>query len=111
MVKGRKMNNANNVVLKGEQRDPKNRKSHLMHINIQSVRGKIDELLFHVNSLKQQIDILCLSEHWLSHENSCVLNKLTPFKPISVFGRSNKIRGGVCIAARDGVAAARRQDI
>lgn len=63
-------------------------------MNIQSVFNKLDELDLLIND--HDIDILCLSEHWLKERSLkyCNINNLVL---ANAFCRVNSIRGGVII--------------
>lgn len=66
----------------------------IMHINIQSIRNKINQLAVQLNTMKN-IDILCVTEHWLSTPEICHMN-LDGFSVISHHSRPGGY-GGVAI--------------
>lgn len=68
----------------------------MLHLNVQSITNKVDELNLLLDS--NQIDILCLSEHWLPF-NKLEKIKLKNYNLISSFCRKDKERGGVAIFA------------
>lgn len=82
-----------------------------MHINIRSIVNKIDELLSYLHVLEDKIDILCVTEHWLSENNSCILNRLEGFNVASFYGRSETARGGAFVAVRSHLSFRVRPDI
>ena len=61
----------------------------LFHLNIQSVNSKIEELEIFLE--QENIDILCLTEHWLKNE----LNNIGPnYVCIASFSRTKYENGG-----------------
>lgn len=70
----------------------------VMHFNIQGLGNKLDSLSITLD--EEQVDILCVSEHWLRKEELNMAN-IDNFKLITYYARKNMDRGGVCIFARD----------
>ena len=68
-----------------------------MHINIQSITNKLDALEQLCNA--HQVDIVCLSEHWLHKENHTLYN-LQGYNWISKYVRRTGIHGGAGILCR-----------
>ena len=79
-----------------------------MHINIQSITNKSQalQILVKVND----IDIICLSEHWLTRSNENLYN-LDDYKWVSKYIRRNHIHGGVGILCRHEVIAMPNNEI
>lgn len=68
----------------------------LLHLNIRSLGNKIDALDIELASLNDTIDILCITEHWLSkeHQEMLVVNN---FKSAAMYCRQVKKGGGAGI--------------
>lgn len=67
----------------------------VLHVNVQSLLNKIDEL--HLALDDNSFDILCVSEHWLNYENLKMIN-LPNYCLVSSFCREGRNRhGGVAI--------------
>ena len=82
-------------------------KLSILHINVQSLRNKIPELMLE----SEGYDILALSETWL-HGGILDNNlQLPDFQPILRKDRPNDPWGGVAIYARNNIAVNRRQDL
>lgn len=69
----------------------------VFHINIRSLRNKIDQLSLFLD--KFNFNILCLSEHWLSDLYLDTV-KIQDYQLISNFSRNVSNHGGVAIFAR-----------
>jgi hypothetical protein len=41
--------------------------------------------------------IVCLTEHWIRHDNMFLLHKIDGYKLVSNYSRQNKCRGGACV--------------
>ena len=67
---------------------------NVMHLNVQGLLGK--ELLLAVHLNQENVDVLCLCEHWLSREQLKCTN-IDNYILISSFTRSVFSRGGVAI--------------
>lgn len=68
-----------------------------MHFNIQGLNNKCDMLNIHLST--HNVDILCLTEHWLSR-NELDCTNIKNYKLVNHYSRSNLQRGGVCIFAK-----------
>lgn len=84
--------------------------SWLMHCNIRSIKYKIAELHAHLFTLPYKVDIICISEHWLSKDNTSIVNNMDNFELVSAYSRDTP-NGGTCILARKGVNVINRPDI
>jgi exonuclease III len=60
---------------------------------------------------QNHIEILCVTEHWLTEDNRSILNRIDGFDVISFFGRSHNTGGGSFIAVRQTLEASHRSDI
>lgn len=63
--------------------------------------NKIDDISLYLN--KSGIDILCLSEHWVTNKEILLSANVVGFNLSSAFCRSHSIHGGVCIYVREGL--------
>ena len=72
------------------------------HINAQSIVGHLDEIVLLVNERK--IDILCVSETWLT---PIVADKYIKIPEFDIFRQDLKPGGGVCIYVRSDLKATR----
>lgn len=79
-----------------------------MHLNIEGAEKKC--LNLEVILQNYSINILCLTEHWLSSAN-IEMFYLKGFKLVSSFCRSSSIRGGSCIFTRNVTSSNDRPDI
>lgn len=70
----------------------------ICHQNIQSLRNKIDEV--EVECELNKIDILCLSEHWMTCDQIISI-KIEGYTLVNYFCRSNFKNGGVAIFCRN----------
>jgi hypothetical protein len=78
-----------------------NKFKYLLHINIQGLRKKVEELNIYLEENKN-IDIISLNEHWLQNDNLCCLNLLKDFDVISYYVRSDGAkRGGTALLVRN----------
>jgi len=68
----------------------------IFHQNVQSINNKLLELNIILQTELTEVDVLCLSEHWL-REEYIELISIDEFKLTSNFSRSKSIRGGTCI--------------
>jgi exonuclease III len=68
----------------------------LLHLNIRSLVNKIDALEIELAGMQDEVDILCITEHWIPKalENTVVVNN---YKPVAMFSRQSKKGGGVGI--------------
>ena len=62
------------------------------------------ELEVWLDSLKIKPDFVCLSEHWMKHNEGLCL-RIGNYELKSIFSRRNMEHGGVCIYAKDNVQA------
>lgn len=83
----------------------------LIHMNIRSINNKIEELnnLFSDLNFKN-VDILCISEHWLTTKCKDLLNRLEYFTISSFYGRNSR-GGGVMIATKPYLTTKSRHDL
>jgi exonuclease III len=72
----------------------------ILHQNICSIRNKITELEVLLSTELKEIDILCLTEHWLNDLNIHCIN-IGGFKLISAFCRNSSKYGGSSIFVKD----------
>lgn len=83
---------------------PNNKKNGLsiVNMNVQSLYNKVDHIEVLLNSEWRDIDVLCLTEHWLSKDciNTLTLTNLTL---TASFCREVLTHGGVCIYSRVGI--------
>lgn len=79
-----------------------------MHINIQCLTNKLHAL--EILSEKENIDIVCISEHWLTEENKDIY-KLNNFDCTSIYIRKNYIHGGVGVFVRKHILSSSISDI
>jgi len=79
----------------------------IMHLNIQSLRPKLDILEVEAHPY----DVLVLTETWLNSsipdDDIALLNFQQPFR----CDRSNRLGGGVAIYVREGINATKRSDL
>ncbi|XP_054290804.1 uncharacterized protein LOC129005818 [Macrosteles quadrilineatus] len=68
----------------------------MLFLNVQCISNKCNELEMILSS--SNFDILCFTEHWLSHDQLCMFN-LMNYNLISDFSRSCKKNGGVALYA------------
>lgn len=73
----------------------------MLHINVQSLSNKIDDLQIYL--YYHQFDILCLSEHWLT-ENKLHTVNINNYYLITSFCRTDISHGGVAIFVREGIS-------
>lgn len=71
---------------------------NLLHLNIQCLNNKIDELNFLLCDFK--FDIISMCEHWLS-ENQLKSINLYNYNLVSFFCRETNKHGGVCVFLND----------
>ena len=67
-----------------------------MHQNIQSMWNKLLDLDPVLKLRVQNIDVVCLTEHWIKEEYLTII-QLDQYKLVSYFGRKNHNHGGSCI--------------
>ena len=72
----------------------------ILHINIQCISNKFNELEIHTKRTK--VDVICINEHWLQSDELAAV-KIPNFKLANFFCRSERRHGGVCIYVRDGI--------
>ena len=79
----------------------------MLHLNAQSIRHKIPEVEFEL----QTVDIACISETWLDDSISDSDLSIQHFHPIERRDRPHSAHGGVAIYIRDSLAFTRRDDL
>ena len=79
-----------------------------MHLNIQSITNK-SQALQRLAEL-HNIDVICLSEHWLTLNNQDLYN-LGGYKWVNKFVRQQHIHGGVGILCKQDISTVELQDI
>ena len=79
-----------------------------MHLNIQSITNK-SQALQRLAEL-HNIDVICLSEHWLTLNNQDLYN-LGGYKWVNKFVRQQHIHGGVGIFCKQDISTVELQDI
>ena len=92
------MENVNSINILNSSNKHQNNKITVMQFNIAGLASKCDNLSILLSTY--QVNILCLSEHWLKQEeikNTVIEN----FKLVTSFSRTNYGRGGVCIFAKN----------
>ena len=70
----------------------------LCNVNVQSLLNKVDEI--EVFSKVENVDIICITEHWLKNKNVCDVN-IPSYKICSHFSRNVHIHGGSLILCKD----------
>ncbi|XP_054263804.1 uncharacterized protein LOC128987119 isoform X1 [Macrosteles quadrilineatus] len=73
-----------------------------MHLNIQGVKNKIDDLNLILEKISKNTQIICLNEHWLTEENICMLNKVKGYYMVDYYIRKSAKRGGTAILLKEG---------
>ena len=68
----------------------------ILHHNVESIYNKLLELNALLQSALADVDVLCVSEHWL-REEYIKLIRIDKFKLASNFSRSKRDHGGPCI--------------
>jgi hypothetical protein len=68
----------------------------MLHHNVQSINNKLLELNVLLQSELADVDVLCLSEHWLREEYIKLIG-IAKFKLASNFSRNKSDHGGSCI--------------
>ena len=71
----------------------------IFHRNVQAVNNKVLELNMILQTELGEVDVLCLSEHWLK-EDYIKLISIDDYNLTSKFSRSNSTHGGTCIYVR-----------
>ncbi len=79
----------------------------IMHINIQSIKPKLDILEIEA----QPYDVLIFTETWLSPAISCDDLLIPNFRPPYRCDRIGRLGGGVAIYVRDGLTSVERNDL
>ena len=75
----------------------------VLHQNICSLRNKTMELEVWLNTELNQVDVICLTEHWLNYQNLISTN-IQNFKLASSFNRKYRTHGGSCIYVKDNIS-------
>ena len=78
------------------KRKPKHDMVSILHHNVQSINNKSLELNVLLKSKLVDVDVSCLSEHWL-REGHIKLISIDKFKLASNFSRSKSDQCGSCI--------------
>ena len=73
---------------------------NILHINIQCISNKINELELY--TARNKVDIICVNEHWLQSDDLAVVN-IPYFKLGNFFCRTEHRHGGVCIYVRNSI--------
>jgi exonuclease III len=68
----------------------------IFHQNVQSIKIKLLELNVILQTELEEVEVLCLSEHWMREEYIKFIS-IDEFKLTSNFSRSKSIHGGSCI--------------
>lgn len=71
-----------------------------MHINIQCIRNKINELEAFIVSEASPLDVICVSEHWL-HQNELDFFEIKNYHLASTYCRSEFCHGGTLILVKN----------
>lgn len=80
-----------------------------MHLNIQGIKEKFEDLNILLNTWNN-INIICLNEHNIKYSNKTILNKLTNYSLREGFFR-NVSRGGSCILVHNSLSCKIRSDL
>lgn len=73
----------------------------MLHQNIQCLRNKTEEIELFINTLENQPDIICITEHWLKKEEE-EITKINGYAMAASFSRDSMEHGGVCIYGKKG---------
>ena len=68
----------------------------LLHLNIRSIRHKLDAFINFLNSLKHTFSIIALTETWLTDSESNNLYSIPGYTAVYQ-NRKNKVGGGICL--------------
>jgi hypothetical protein len=71
----------------------------IFYQNVQSVKNKVLELNMIIQTELNEVDVLCLSEHW-QKEDHIQIYKFNDFKLSSSISRRKSTHGGTCIYVR-----------
>lgn len=82
--------------------EPSNCTLRILHVNVRSLRKKVDELEAYV--VDKDIDIICFTEHWMKDEEIKTL-KIQGYSIRSSSARKQFLGGGTAIFTRDSLAA------
>jgi len=74
----------------------------ILHQNIQSMRNKLLELDIVLKLRVQNIDVVCLTEHWIKEDYLTTI-QIDQYKLVSHFGRKNHNHGGSCIYVKKNI--------
>lgn len=74
----------------------------IFHCNLQGISQplKVEEFKIFLETITFKPNLIGISEHWLTQSNKFILNKISGYKLVSLFSRSQLIRGGVSVLAR-----------
>jgi hypothetical protein len=75
----------------------------VLHQNMQSMRNKVLDLDLVLKSKVQNIDVLCLTEHWIKGDYLTTV-RIEQYKLVSHFGRTNHNYGGSCIYVKNNIS-------
>jgi hypothetical protein len=92
--------NCNSII--GENRPNSMNVITILHQNICSLRNKTTGLEIWLESELKQTDVICLTEHWLNHQNLTITN-IQNFKLASAFNRALRANGGSCIYVKESI--------
>ena len=82
----------------------------IMHLNIRSIRNKLDSLKNLNDSLNRNLDIIGLTETWLNKNDCEQCYKLKGYDYVGL-NRTNKKGGGVCIYIKEQLNHKNREDL
>lgn len=72
-----------------------------MHINVQGVLNKIDELSMFLNaSSTDKVNIVSINEHWLGCDTIHILDSISGFQVVDYYTRTDLKRGGTALLVR-----------
>lgn len=77
-------------------------KIKIIHLNIHSIRNKLDELFVVVE--KEQPAFLCISEHWCT-ENEIKLMNIPGYRQSTYYCRKGSAHGGTAICTAENIPA------
>lgn len=81
---------------------------NIVYQNIQCLRNKIEEV--EEMTAKENIDVLCLTEHWLSREE-VLFCKINDLKLISSYSWETAIHGGCSVFATNAMEFQERPEL
>ena len=90
------------VKAKGETQVRTGNNLSIVHQNIRSLWGKCGELEILLETVTNNVEVLCFTEHWLNCHKLYAIN-INHFTLANAFCRRNSELGGSCIFIRKGV--------